>query len=83
MNKVSENNRKALRSTANKFLCTMQEKVSTYVFLGDVDALDRLVTQMDILSGYEVIKTLRDKGLSKEITRLCDKAGRLEAKKHE
>lgn len=74
--KLSKVNKKALASTAEKFLTVMKEKVSTYLFLEDVDALDRLVSQMDILSGYEVLKTLRDKGMSKEITELCDKAGK-------
>jgi len=74
--KLSKTNKKALVSTAEQFLTVMKEKVSTYLFLEDVDALDRLVSQMDILSGYEVLKTLRDKGMSKQITELCDKAGK-------
>ena len=74
--KLSNANKKALASTAEQFLTVMKEKVSTYLFLEDVDALDRLVSQMDILSGYEVLKTLRDKGMSKQITELCDKAGK-------
>ena len=73
--KLSKTNKKALASTAEQFLTVMKEKVSTYLFLEDVDALGRLVSQMDILSGYEVLKTLRDKGMSKQITELCDKAG--------
>lgn len=75
-NKLSKTNKKALVNTADQFLVAMQEKVSTYLFLEDVDALGRLVAQMDILSGYEVLKTLRDKGMSKQITELCDKAGK-------
>ena len=74
--KLSKASKKALATTAEKFLNAMKEKVSTYLFLEDVDALGRLVAQMDILSGYEVLKTLRDKGMSKEITELCDKAGK-------
>ena len=73
--KLSRKNKKALKSTADEFLNTMREKVSTYLFLEDVDALSRLVAQMEILSGYEVLNTLKNKGMQKEITELCDKAG--------
>ena len=74
--KLSKANKKALATTGEQFLSLMKEKVSTYLLLEDIDALDRLVTQMNILSGFEVLKTLRDKGMSKEITELCDKAGK-------
>ena len=74
--RLSRKEKKALARTAEKFLAVMKEKVTTYLWLEDVDALDRMVSQMDILSGYEVLKTLRDKGLSEEITKLCDKAGK-------
>ena len=74
--KLPRKTKKMLETTAKKFLNVMNEKVETYLLLEDIDALDRLIAQMDILGGYEVMKTLRDKGMSKEITELCDKAGR-------
>jgi hypothetical protein len=74
--KLSKVDKKVLAKTADHFLSLMKEKVSIYLLTEDFDALGRLVEQMDILSGYEVLKTLRDKGMSKEITELCDKAGK-------
>jgi len=69
--------KKALRKTADALLETVKEMVDTYVLVGNVDALNRLVTQVNILSGYELIKVFRDKGLSSDITALADKAGRI------
>lgn len=76
-----EKTRVELREVANKFLRAIKERVDMYVLTVDVDALDRLVSQIDILSGYEVMKALRDKGLGKEITALCDKAGMITDRK--
>jgi hypothetical protein len=67
---------KALRDVADKFLEAVKEKVDGYVLLGDVDSLDRLVEQVEILGGFEVIHALKEKGFADEIRKLCDKAGR-------
>jgi hypothetical protein len=69
--------RKALRKIADDFLEAMKERVDAFLLLGDVDALGRLITQVDILGAYEVMKVLKDKGFSKEITALADKAGKI------
>lgn len=74
--KLSEKDKKNLESTAKEFLDAIHEKVSMYLLLEDIGGLGRLVTQVKILGGYEVIESLWDKGMRKEITELCDKAGR-------
>lgn len=73
--KLKKAEQKHLRETADQFLEAVREKVDSYVLLHDIDGLDRLVTQVEILGGFEVIHALKEKGLSKEITALCDKAG--------
>ena len=75
MSKLSVKERKALKETADRFLETIKEIINHCLITEDIDELGRLVTQIDILQGYEVLKVLRDKGFSKEITELCDKAG--------
>jgi hypothetical protein len=81
MTKLKRKDHKTLRKVADEFINAVKEEVDSAVLLGDTDRLDRLVTQVDIVLGYEVLKTLRDKGLSKDITKLCDKAGRIEARR--
>jgi len=75
MSKLTVKERKALKETADRFLETIKEIINHCLITEDIDELGRLVTQIDILQGYEVLKVLRDKGFSKEITELCDKAG--------
>jgi hypothetical protein len=65
-----------LRKVADEFLIAVKEEVDSAVLLVDFNRLDRLVTQVDIVMGYNLIKTIRDKGFSKELTELCDKVGR-------
>lgn len=74
--KLREAKQNELRKVADEFLKAVKQEVDDAVFLIDVDRLDRLVTQVDIVMGYSVLKTLRDKGYNKEIQELCDKAGR-------
>lgn len=71
-----ERERKELRKLGNKFLNTMKEEVDSAVLLCDMSRLHDLVHAVDVVMGYQVLKTLRDKGFNKEITELCDKAGR-------
>jgi len=68
--------RKALRQVADRFIETVKEEVDNAVMFGDIDRLDRLVTQVKILLDHEVLNALRQKGFNREIRRLCDKAGR-------
>jgi molybdopterin/thiamine biosynthesis adenylyltransferase len=74
--KLSARERKAFKETACRFLEAIKEIVDHCLITEDVDGLGRLVTQIDILQGYEILKVLRDKGVSKEITELCDRAGK-------
>lgn len=76
-NKLSKRDKSHLNRVANEFLKAIHEEVSNCLLLEDVDRLGLLVSQVDIILGFEVIKTLKDKGFSKEITELCDKAGKL------
>ncbi len=77
MTKLSKNSKKELRATADEFLAVIKERVNMLVLLEDIDGLGRLVDQVEIIGAYEVIKALKDKGLSAEITALCDKAGKM------
>ena len=74
---MNRKTKKHLRETANEFIRAVTERVNLLVLIEDVDALGRLVAQVDILSGYEVLKAIRDKGLGEDITALADKAGRV------
>jgi hypothetical protein len=76
MTKLNNKTKKHLRETADEFLRAVKERVNMLVLIEDVDALGRLVKQVDILSGYEVMKAIRDKGLGDKITALADEAGR-------
>jgi len=71
--------REELREVADEFLRTIQEVVDSYVLLGDVERLGRLVSVVNMHTSYELVKTIREKGFSKELTILCDKVGRGES----
>jgi len=74
--KEREKIERALRKVGNKFLKVIKEKVDSYVLLCDSKGLDELVTAVDIVSGWQVVRAIREKGFSKELTDLCDKVGR-------
>ena len=76
---MNRKTKKHLKDTANEFIRAVTERVNMLVLIEDVDALGRLVEQVDILSGYEVMKSIRDKGLGDDITALADKAGRIKS----
>jgi len=69
-----------LRKAADEFLETIKEKVDLLVLSHDIEGLDRLVTQVDIIGAYELLKGIKNKGFGREFTELCDKVGR---RKHE
>lgn len=81
--KIKKAEQEALRKVADDFLNVLTEKVDSLVFIGDSEHLAELVRQFDIISGYQVIRALQEKGLGKEITALCDKAGGIEIKNKE
>ena len=66
-----------LRKVGDEFLHSLKEEVDSCVILGDIDRLHGLVEVVDMHLGHRLIKSLRDKGFGKEITALCDKAGRV------
>lgn len=65
-----------LHKVADDFLRAIHEEVDSAVLLDDADRLGHLVSQVDIVLGFELVKRIRDKGFSKEFTELCDKVGR-------
>jgi len=69
--------RKQLREISNELLKVVKEEVDSCVLLCDTERLDRLVSTVHVHMDSEVIRGLRQKGLSKEIRELCDKAGRI------
>lgn len=70
--------RKELRRTGEEFLKSMRDEVDSCVLLCDVERLGGLVSIVNMYLGYRVIHDLREKGLKKEIRKLCEKAGRLD-----
>lgn len=75
--------RKKLRQVADEFLRAVTEKVDSCVVLCDVEGLAELVKAIDVVSGWQVVRTIREKGFSKELTELCDKVGRGGTLNHE
>jgi tRNA G26 N,N-dimethylase Trm1 len=65
-----------LRKVADKFLKVIKEEVDDCVFLCDSESLSELAHAVDVAMSHNIIKTIRDKGFSKELTELCDKVGR-------
>jgi len=82
--KMAEKQAQKIRATehaelckvADEFLKTLTEIVNECVFLHDIEGLDLLVSQVHMVQDHRVLQVLRNKGFSKEITDLCDKAGR-------
>ena len=74
--KEREKIRKELRKVADEFLETVREEVDSCVLLCDAGRLGRLVATVNTQMGYELVRTIREKGFSKELTELCDKVGR-------
>jgi len=67
---------KELRKVANEFLKVVTEKVDMCVFLCDSKGLSELVSAVDVVSGWQLVRSIREKGFGKELTELCDKVGR-------
>ena len=68
--------RKRLREVADKFLEVIKQEVNDAVLLVDSERLDRLVSQVNIIVGFGLVKEIQDHGFGKELTALCDKVGR-------
>ena len=78
--KEREKIRKGLRKLGDEFLKTVREEVDSCVLLCDAGRLGRLIRAVNTQTGYEVVRTIREKGFSKELTELCDKVGRVPVK---
>lgn len=74
--KERESVQKELRKVADEFLKVVTEKVDSYVVLCDSKGLDQLISAVDVVSGWQLVRTIRENGFGKELTELCDKVGR-------
>jgi len=74
--KEREKTRRELRRIGDEFLKVVKEKVDSCVFLCDSKGLSELASAVDIVSGWQVVRTIREKGFGKELTELCDRVGR-------
>jgi hypothetical protein len=74
--KEREKTRRELRKVADEFLRVVKEKVDICVLLCDSKGLSELVSAVDIVSGWQLVKTIQEKGFSKEFLEFCDKVGR-------
>ena len=64
-----------LRKLADAFLSKVKEYVDVCVLMRDLGKIERLASVVNMQMGYEVVKNLRDKGFSMELSELCDRAG--------
>jgi hypothetical protein len=76
---MNRTDKKAFKEAADSFLDSIQEEVSSCLILGDVGRLDRLVQIVHIHLDSELMDALRNKGFSKEIEALADKAGKIQS----
>jgi len=74
--KEREKTRRELRKVADKFLKLVEERVDNCILLCDAEELSELTHAVDVAMSHNLIKTIREKGFSKELTELCDKVGR-------
>jgi len=74
--KEREKTRRELRRIGDEFLKVVKEQVDSCVLLCDSKGLSELVSAVDIVSGWQVVRTIREKGFGKELTELCDRVGR-------
>jgi len=68
--------KKELRKVADKFLKVVTEKVNCHVILCDSKGLNELVSAVEVVSGWQLVRTIQENGFGKELTELCDKIGR-------
>jgi hypothetical protein len=78
--KERERTRRELRKVGNKFLKLVKERVDNCILLCDAEGLSELTHAVDVAMSHSLVRTIRDKGFSKELTKLCDKVGRGEVK---
>lgn len=74
---MNEAEKKHFQETAKNFRKTIREVIDGYTLLEDVTGLGGLVSLVDMYQGFNVLRTLREKGFGEEIRKLADRAGRL------
>jgi len=67
----------ALRKAGDDFLRLLREEVDSCVFLRDCARLHGLVSAVHSYLDHRLIQSLRDKGLDRDLRRLCVKAGKV------
>jgi len=77
--KEREKLRKQLREVSDKILDEVKDFIDNAVFLCETERLGDLAHAINLVTSYELVKAIRDKGFSKELTKLCDKVGQSDA----
>jgi len=77
MRKLTAKERKHLQKARDDFLDSLRARINVMIWVGDIDQFNRLLTQVEILSAYEITKIIRDKGLEKDLEIIADKAGKI------
>ena len=67
---------KAIRESGNQLIQILKEEIFLCEITGDLERFGNLVFLLNHHTAYELMKSLKDAGLSKDITRLADKAGK-------
>ena len=76
--KISKKEREASKQTGDELMRVVRVEVDSCLFLRDVGRLSRLVSAIQNHTSAELVNTIRDKGYSSELEKLCDKIGRKE-----
>lgn len=63
--KASE--RKHLQKSRDELLETLRTRIDVCIWTGDIEGFERLITQIEILTKYELLKSIEDKGYGKDI----------------
>jgi hypothetical protein len=69
---------KTIREGGNSLIQAVKEEVFLCEISADLDRFDRLLHLFGCHLNYELIKDFRDKGLGEDLTKLADKAGRIQ-----
>jgi len=75
--------RKNIRRMGDDIIQTLREEIFLCEITCNLDRFGRLVTIIKHHTAYELLESLVDAGLRKDITKLADKAGRIGKKKNE
>lgn len=67
-----------IREIGKELLDIIKEEIFLCSTTADADRFERFLSLIDYHTSYEIVRTLRDKGFSKELMKLCDKAGKKE-----